>query len=160
MKRLHRRVHLLVGVLALAFFMANSQIGRPFNLFQWNCRTIKEKKRFLHYKGHGSKRREVKIGIKNVIEFKKTLELGTETCELVGAEILIDHGQKVNVFSVYCTPGWGLNSREVGDALAVVSWFWVISTLTASLVTQKTVVRVRSRVCSMDLTWSILMTEH
>jgi hypothetical protein len=47
--------------------------------------------------------------------------LGTDSCELVGAEIVIDHGQKVNVFSVYCAPGWGLNSQEVGDALAVVS---------------------------------------
>jgi hypothetical protein len=64
--------------------------------------------------------------------------LGTGSCELFGAEIVIDHGQKVKVFSVYCAPGWGLNYREVGDVLAVV---WVISTLTASLglgvVTQK-----------------------
>jgi hypothetical protein len=61
------------------------------------------------------------ISIKNGIEFKKTLELGTDSCELVGAEIVIDHGQKVDVFSVYCAPGWGLNSHKVGDALAVVS---------------------------------------
>jgi hypothetical protein len=27
----------------------------------------------------------------------------------------------VNVFSVYCAPGWGLNFHEFGDALAVVS---------------------------------------
>jgi exonuclease III len=135
--------------------MAYSQIGRPFNLLQWNCRSIRDKKHFLRhflethdvqifalqetwlkedesfsipgfnimrkggligYRGGG-----VMIGIKNGIEFKKTQELGTDSCELVGAEILIDHGQKVNVFSVYCAPGWGLNSREVGDALAVVS---------------------------------------
>jgi hypothetical protein len=93
-------------------------------------------------KGRLNGYRGVMIGIKNGIEFKKTLELGTDSCELVGAEILVYHGQKVNdVFSMYCAPCWGLNSREVGDALAVVShpMFWVISTHTASLgvVTQK-----------------------
>jgi exonuclease III len=36
--------------------------------------------------------RGVMIGIKNGIEFKKTPELGTNLCELVGAEIVIDHG--------------------------------------------------------------------
>jgi hypothetical protein len=61
------------------------------------------------------------IGIKNDIKFQKTLKLSIDSYELVGAEIVIDHGQKVNVFSVYCTPGWGLNSHEVDYALAVVS---------------------------------------
>jgi hypothetical protein len=55
------------------------------------------------------------------MEFKKTLALGTDSCELVGVEIVINHSQKVNVFSVYCAPGWGLNFHEFGDALAVVS---------------------------------------
>jgi hypothetical protein len=64
--------------------------------------------------------REVMISIKNGTEFKKTLELGTDSCELVGTEIAIDHGQKVNVFSLYCVPGWGLNPQKVGDALAIV----------------------------------------
>jgi exonuclease III len=76
--------------------------------------------------------RGVMISIKNGIEFKKTLELSTDSCELVGAEIVIDHGQKVNVFSVYCAPGWGLNPREVDDlSFRTLCWFWVISTLTA-----------------------------
>jgi exonuclease III len=65
--------------------------------------------------------RGVMISIKNGTKFKKTLELGTDSCELVGAEIAIDHGQKVKIFSLYCVPSWGLNSQEVGDALAVVS---------------------------------------
>jgi endonuclease/exonuclease/phosphatase (EEP) superfamily protein YafD len=64
-----------------------------------------------------------------------------------------------------CAPGWGLNSREVGDALAVVSHPILVlgdfnSHSQSWVVTQKTVVRVRFRVCSMDLTWSILMTER
>jgi hypothetical protein len=45
---------------------------------------------------------------------------------LVGAEIVIDHGQRVNVFFLYCTPGWGLTSREVGDALAVASHLMLV----------------------------------
>jgi hypothetical protein len=48
------------------------------------------------------------IGFKNSFEFKKTLELGIDSCELVEAEIVIDHGQKMNVFSVYCRSSWGL----------------------------------------------------
>jgi endonuclease/exonuclease/phosphatase (EEP) superfamily protein YafD len=89
------------------------------------------------------------IGIKNDIKFQKTLKLSIDSYELVGAEIVIDHGQKVNVFSVYCTPGWGLNSHEVGDALAVVSHpMLVLGDLNThshnlGVVTQKTVVRVR-----------------
>jgi exonuclease III len=70
--------------------------------------------------------RGVMISIKNGTEFKKTLELGTDSCELVGAEIAIDHGQKVNVFSLYCVPGWGLNSQKLGDALAVVSHLMLV----------------------------------
>jgi hypothetical protein len=64
--------------------------------------------------------REVMIGIKSGIKFKKTLELGSGLFELVGADIVVDHGQKVNIVSVYCAPGWGRNSNEASDVLAVV----------------------------------------
>jgi exonuclease III len=106
--------------------MANSQIDRPFNLFQWNCRSIRNKKHFLRNflgthdvqifalqetwlkedesfsipgfnimrKDGLNEYREVMISIKNGTEFKKTLELGTDSCKLVGTEIAIDHALK------------------------------------------------------------------
>jgi hypothetical protein len=64
---------------------------------------------------------EVMIKIKSGIEFKRTLEVGSGLFELVGAKIVVDHGQKVNIVSVYCAPRWGESSNQAGDALAVVS---------------------------------------
>jgi hypothetical protein len=61
------------------------------------------------------------IGIKSGIKLKKTLELGSGLFELVGAEIVVDHGQNMYIVSVYCAPGGGRNSNEASDALAVVS---------------------------------------
>jgi exonuclease III len=71
----------------------------------------------LHHDGTDGYR-GVLIGIKNSIQFKKTLERGGDTCNIVGAEILIDYGQRVNIVSAYCARGLALEIHTVSDVLA------------------------------------------
>jgi hypothetical protein len=73
----------------------------------------------------------------------------------VGAEIVFDRGEKVNVFSVcvLCTR-LSLNFQEIGDDLAVVSHLMLV------LGDFNTHSQSWSRGCLMDFIWFTLMTEH
>jgi exonuclease III len=62
--------------------------------------------------------RGVMLGVRNDISYTEILKVRTTSGELVGAEVLTNLGQKVNIICAYCAPNWGLNTREVGAALA------------------------------------------
>jgi hypothetical protein len=61
------------------------------------------------------------IGIRNDIQYKKIFEWGSDTSDIVGAEILTDNGQRVNIVSAYCARGLALEIHEVSGVLALHS---------------------------------------